>query len=440
MEVVNQITNENPAAAAPPPLTSNPGNGKLQPLVDHCFLLYDELGGNKGGSQYRKDKIQEIIESRMCYEQKADKITFPWPDAANFVLPLLMITIDNLEPRLVAGLIGREPYIDFEPVGMGKSLDPATEILKDWWNKELKNVIRLESITMAGVHNLLLEGTIYPLPRYDLDEVTRADYVFNEQGQIIIDPKTKAPQTKEVKDTVFEGGQVDYIPFTDVFCADDIGTQEQWEKADKIINVNYTYADLMRKQGKFGWQNIGPWLVPEKAKRKLVAEERSPTEQVGSLELTGKENIECIQCHISYPMNRDMDAPEEEQTDFTEEFIIVTLTRDTKTIIRMVRRIDVYMKNNSILRRVRLFPEEGRSFGTGMYGKLRTIQQGASGLTNRMMDCADVGLVPFFFYDSRSGLKGEMQIKPGQGVAVDSVDGIKFYEMKIDIRAFMALI
>ena len=139
-------------------ITDAPDNGKFQPLVDHCVNLYETFSK----STYRADKIKEMEKARKVYEQIADKTNFPFKDASNLVLPLLMITVDNLEPRIVAGLVGKDPIVNMELEGGGK--DEMVEVVKTFFNNELKNVVGIKGVAMQVVHDLLIDGTVYPVP------------------------------------------------------------------------------------------------------------------------------------------------------------------------------------------------------------------------------------------------------------------------------------
>ncbi len=421
--------------------TTNPGNGDFEPLATYCFDLYKQFGGGRNAtmSEYRKAKLEEIKEAQKVYDQLSTPKSFPWDGCSNIVLPLTMITIDNLEPRLVAGLSGADPPVTFEMIGSSDTND-LMSVIQEWWNQELKNVIGLDKLTMSIVHTLLIEGTVFVYPRYILEKGTLADFQFDERTGEVVIGEDGMPVVNETEATLFEGGRAEMIPFNKVYCADDLGTAEEWEAADKIVEVEYTYADLMRRNGNNGWHNIGPWLIPEKKKRKRQRDEVSPAQEVAGVEITGKEVVECLECHISFPIGQDLKLPEDQQTDFREEYIVVTLTKSSKTIINLRRRVDLYMANRSILKRIRMFPEPKRSFGTGMYGKMKAVQEGSSDIFNRMIDAALVILIPWFFFDERSGLSGQIDLYPGKGVEVTSVEGIKFPTFNINAAHYLTFL
>jgi hypothetical protein len=400
-----------------------PDNGPYQKLVDHCEDLYDAFSK----SAYRDAKIREIIESRKVYEQQERQRVKPlWDGESSMTLPLTTITCDNLEPRLVSGLIGRDPLIRFEMEGMTEQDEP-TKLIQGWFNQELDNEVKIKANTGNGVHILLLEGTWYCFPGYNRHELPRRDFVFNEDGSMVINPETQEPETADIIDVLFEGGEIKHIPFTDVLCPDNIGSVAEWELCDKGVIIRPTYAELMRDKEKLGYlpDKVGPWLVPQKGNLKKKDDDKSPDEQVTGAEVTGKEVIKCVNWYISYPINRVEDAPEQEQDDFTEERIIATVTLDTGVLIRVGLLRDFNFSNECMLKRVRLYPESDRSYGTSMYGKMKSIQNGASDFFNTVINISTLCMIPWFFYDDASGMKKETELFPGKGVPVDSVAGIK---------------
>jgi len=408
-------------------MIESPENGKYQALVDTCFTLKKEFES----SEYRAKKLIEIEDSIKRYEQDAPKVNRPWVKAYNIYLPLLAITIDNLEPRLVAGLVGKDPIVSF-----GTNLEGSALLLENWYNKELADVVKVNNVAMTFIHTLLKEGTYYCVPMYDFNEKEVIDFEFDQEGQVVIDDN--GPVTRSNTETIFEGGVVNVLSFSDVLCADDLGTIEDWENGDKIIIVRPTYAELM--MNKDNYMNIGPWLLSSKLKRKL--KDKSPDQIVAGVDVTGKEAIECIECHISFPTANLKENPPEEcdQTDFTEERIVATVAVASKTIIKFAYQRDLNMNNESLIKRGRLFPEAGRSFGTSMYGKMKAIQDGASDMFSQLMNVVTICMMPWYFYEKGAGVEGKQDIFPGAGVKVSDISKIKFAEYRINPRDYIEFI
>jgi hypothetical protein len=322
--------------------------------------------------------------------------------------------------------------------------DDMTTLLETYFNNELQDVVKIEDIARDTVHMLLTEGTVYPIPKYDIDEVVRRDFVFEGQetpeqiaelqqigakllGGVYVAPDGE-PVTFEKQDSVFEGGKVEFAPFKDVFIPDDV---DDWEKAPVIRKVYPTYAELMRDKDKDGYMNIGSWLLKEETEKKLSQDQQSPAQELEGAKVSGKEVIECIECSVTYIYQKE-DDEKEDITDFTEERLVVQIALDKKIIIRLMLLRDVNFKNEHLVKRIRLFGRKGLSYGTSLYGKMKSIQKGASKTFNMAINIAEVVMIPWFLYTAKVGFKGDVKLKPGMGVPVDSVEGLYFPRFNIN--------
>lgn len=403
-----------------------PEDTKHKILVDYCIDLRDEIKK----SEYRQKKIKEITEARKAYEQDAGgSATYPWKDAANLVLPFETISVDNLEPRLVAGLTGRDPFV---AIGEEGNQDEHDEAVETWFNKELKTGVKVEQLSRDVVHTLLLEGTWYTMPEYTMDELIKRDFVFDEEGAITFDENGQ-PLYEEFIAVTFDGVKAKTVPFTDIFVADDIDTPEKWESTDKIRLVHYTYAELLDKIGKPGYldDHIGPWLLPTSTQLRLDEENKTPSQAVVGVDYTGKETIECLECHITYPISsvgEEEKLDESRRAELANERVIVTIAVESKLCIRKMLLREVNYNNEAILKRVRLFAEQGRSYGTSIHGKLKAIQEGGSDLFNKLLNVADICMLPWWLEEEESGVEGKQRIRPGEGVLVKNIDKLKFPE------------
>jgi len=435
-------------------------------LVKHCIDLYEKFKD----SPYRAKKLQEIKDSVDAYEQIEHPTNDPWDGASSAVLPLTTISCDNLEPRLVAGLVGKKPYVRFEPENDQKQDEP-TEILEAWYNNELEDSVKIETAAGELIHQLIQEGTVFPMPMYDLDEAIRRDYVFEEDllkplmeqagnnpqlmqllknqvqqklaesnqtfiGGVLVGPDGAVTQDK--KDTIFEGGKIDLVPFNDIFIPDDVN---DWEKAPVIRKVYPTYADLVNaEQEKKGYRNIGPWLC-DQAVEDIPEDALTAAQIVDDVQKNGKKVIECIECSITY-IYRDDDAEEDEKDieDFTEERMIAQIALDSKILVRLLPLRELNYKNEHLVKRIRLFPRKGKSYGSSIYAKMQSIQKGASKTFNMAINTAEVTLIPWFFYTEASGIaknkgsdgKPGIQLKAGKGIKVDDVNGLLFPKFAIN--------
>jgi hypothetical protein len=436
--------------------TADQANAGHKHLVEYCLNRYEDAKTSK----YRAKKMEEIRLSIEEYEQDEKPTTEPWEGAANYSLPLTTISCDNLEPRMVAGLVGKRPVVRFEPEN-NQPQDEMTEILQTWYNQELENVIGVEEMARSAVHRILQEGTVYMLPYYDIDEAVRSDFTFQDdveqmviddpvfsqemaqniekglwtfENGILMDVTAAEPVLRDYRESLFEGGRYDLVPFSDVYIPDDA---DDWEKTPVIRKVYPTYAQLRRDEAnKSGYMNIGPWLCDQAGEETaMTQEQQSPAQKYDDVQVNGKKTIECIECSITYMYQRD-DGEEKDNPNFEEERMIAQIALDSKILIRLIPLRDIYHKNQLLLKRLRLFPEKGKSYGTGMAAKLKSIQKGASKTFNTALNIVDITMIPWWLYTENTGIKRRyprgIKLKAGIGLPVDSTDGLYFPRFSIN--------
>lgn len=421
-------------------------NGKWQDFVDHCFAYYEECEK----SEYRKRKIKTIEKAYQVYEQQEEEDTIYFDNESKVVLPMTTITIDNLEPRLHAGLIGKKPVVQMEIEGMSEQPE-ETKIIEGWFNKELEQVVKLETLTGDIVHKILLEGTIFPITTYDEDEVTRRDFVYDENrtiqspygmitnpdyGKMIFDETSQEFMTEDITDSIFQGGKVEFAEFSDVYVADD---GDNWEDTDVIRIVRPTYAELQQKKNQPGYMNIGKWLLSEEKQDKLDEDSQSPAQRTVDIEKTGKETIECLECSMSYIFKKEGQT-EEDIKDWTAERYVAIISKESKVLVykRLLRELN--FKNEHLMKRIRLYRETGRYAGSSSYEKIKSIQHGASDIFNMVVNIAYLIMMPWFLYSESSGLDKQYQIELGKGIKCDDPSKVVFPKFTQNPRSFIVFI
>ncbi len=421
-------------------------NGKFNHLVEHCLDLYKDSNGSK----YRKATIKQIDESIKAYDQVEVKSNDPWPGASSTTLPLTTISNDNLAPRLASGLIGKQPYIRFE-MENDESKDDTTEIVETFFNQELEDVVEIEDLGINITEKVLREGTVYPMPRYDLDEEVRKDFMF--EGDDLPEDQTAALMAMEAdgkkvtimggvyvgddgpllidkKDTIFEGVKVDLVPFKDVFIPDNA---DDWEKTPVIRKVYPTYGELKDyEETRKGYRNIGKWVLKDKGENVLSESEQSPDQLLADVQVTSKEVIECLECYVRY-IYQDEDQDEEDIKSGKEERLIAQIALTSKVLIRLIPVREINFKNQHLIRRVAMFRRQGRSYGVPLHSKMKAIQAGASKTFNMAINIAEMVLIPWYMYTDKAGFRGvKTKLKPGQGILVDDINSIKFPTFSIN--------
>jgi hypothetical protein len=402
-------------------------NGKWQDLVDKCIDAYNDIDE----SEYRQRKIDNIKESRRIYEMIETSTSFPWKDAYNIVLPFLTITVDNLEPRIVASITGREPYLQFNLRGKAEP-DELTAFIEEWFNAELKEVVKLENETSHVCHTILLEGTVYPVATYCEDKITRTEYEYSEDGMNVLVGEDGEAVTHDVEDSLFQGGKIEYVDFNDIYIPDNT---DDWEKTDIIRIVRPTYGELkLWEKEQNGYMNIGKWLLADEVEQ----EDKSPSQDIVDVDFTGQKVIECLEYYVDYVYKKDT-QDEEDVTDWTSERYVALIAKESEVLIRLLPLREINFQNEHIIKRIRLYPEKGRAYGSSMYEKMKSIQNGSSDTFNLLMNTAYICIIPWFLYSVKTGLPEDMELKPGAGIEVDDPSSVVFPKFNVNFNSFLPI-
>jgi hypothetical protein len=186
------------------------------------------------------------------------------------------------------------------------------------------------------------------------------------------------------------------------------------------------------KKTQDGWKNIGPWLIRDQGD----APASGAQAEKDSATVTGKETIECLVCYVSYT-KRTPEELDEDVKDWSEDRYVATIAVKSRTIIRMQMLRDVNYSNKHIIRRIPMFPEHGKTYGTSIFGKMKSIQKMANEVFNMALNTAEIILIPWFLFGSSVGWKGEKkQLRPGVGIPVDSTKDVLFPTFPINPGQF----
>ena len=399
-------------------------------------------------SSLRKQVLQDMKDSRDAYAQIPTSQEL-WTDAINLVLPLHSISVDQLEPRLVASIVAHDEIIKVDDLGeLDEDLSADIEQMD---NAVLKDDVKIVSEVKKHIHDILLDGHVYVAPYWDFREGKVRSFVPDEgtglpmqvpedgtvpEGMIPFAGKLMQEQTVKVSDQA----KLAMLDTEKVFFPDRI---EDWEEAPVVYEYFMTWGDYKSKVKRAvqGWVTMDTEELEDMEDKLYTVRPDEHTDRLeGQDQEKGESNIEaeklknemrCLQGHITY----DIDD------DGVEEKLVCTIEEQTKRIVYLMDNAELDPLNRKQIRVLRLLPKSGTGYGHSIYSKLRMIQEGGSNALNILLNACIIQMIPFCYYEEAAGFKSaDIEIFPGAHIPVGDTSKILMNQFSPNAGAFKDVI
>jgi len=418
------------------------------PIVSYLVDLYDEYHD----SDYREKIMKEAKESREDYDGYRKPKDFPWPDCANYSLMVSAIVLDNIEPRIVNALIGKERDIVEIKANKKESVElaPRVEGFVEW---ALMHNIKWQKHIPKYIHELLIDGTEYIFPYYEEKLVKQKERFIRT---VLIDPTTGERVTDEVQlqaitragiepeqklvDKVSDKEEKVFRVVNELVTMEKVyGPDEtpEWDRSPTLRDIWISYDELKEQSTKAGGKgpyiNITEKLLDEETEQRGSDSLAADTARLGIQDERTRKKIECIEGYIPYFALKEGDDP---------DWCIITITKDSHTIIRKQYMREVYYNNVKPIKRLLLFSNGDKQFGTGIPHKVRHHAKAINDLLNQMIDSGTIQIAPFFFYNEGvTGLPNELEIQPGgANPVIGDPRSILFPQLGVTAQVFVEYI
>lgn len=410
-EVINKVVVEQDV--------SNDAKTAIDPLVEYASKLQSEYAG----SAYRAKVIDLAKEARREYEGHREKKKVPWDGAANYSMMIPSIIFDDVECKISVLLTGKGEDI-IEVSISDPALEEVKEHIEGFGENMLNKGVKWHQFIPPTVHDVLLDGTVFVLPRYEEKTVKRGERIV---GMMPINPHTGerikseqemqmmaflrvAPVNALVDEIVFKDQTVfrvinETIHINEVYGPDEI---DEWGKDHPVIIKRwYALGELKRLSGDNGpYINIDQELAGEETGTKPQDDISLDAE---SWQLTAEQErkkIECYECWLPNVTLSEGDEP---------AWAVITYTATGKRLIRKQHLSEVYFDGEFPIKRLGLLADGKHFYCTPMYQKIKHHSKAINDLINQMIDTGTIEISPAFFYDpAQLGLKAdEIEWYPG---------------------------
>lgn len=369
-------------------LGSNPGEAvpftetDLKKVINK---MEDELSESLGEHQERCDRLDQW---QRAYdgEPHESKKNFPWPNAANLVVPLIGITTDSIVARIVNTIFSVEPFWTIRP--LRKEVDQIAkpcELYMDWSRKSEYNLYRAVrpftiEVVKFGWGWLKFGWEIFSTR----DFVTGADAQVQEREEIV-----RRPNVYHIlnQDMITQAGVEDEeqaewvchrIRLTD--------NQVRMRIHDHIYELNEDQIDQKEDIHKV-----------HESLRSSSNQSTTPKEKLNTFyEFCG-----------DYPW-----GPEKLPTP-----MLLTLHRPSHKIVRAI--FNPY--GFRMYKKAKFIEREGRLEGFGIAKRLHYLQHELSTIHNQQVDNATVANTRFFL-GKKGSVRQDTRIWPGRFIPVNNTE------------------
>lgn len=412
---------------------------------DKLVTYFTDLMSEYEASTYRKNKIDESDESRKQYDGYRATKTFPWLGCANYSMMIPAIVVDNLEPRIVASVAGKDRDI-VEVIANSEKGTAFTREVEQFAEWALAHNIKWQSYVPAWVHDVLLDGTGYIFPRYEEKTLKRGQRFV---GNVPIDAISRERLDRETLPLYQQAG----LPIGQMFV------DEIQQKDVKVFRVVNEFASIKEV---FGPDLCPDWDDSPTIRQQFVKYEDLEEQSVenGGVYINITEDLKAERkVTRDLPTGSDRDNAEAERLEERQDieiltlygkwdlgdgrdWCIVTMARDSETIIRKQYVRDVYYGlEKKPCKRLIIFPDYGKQFGTSIVQKIRHFTGAINDCLNQMIDSGTVQINPWFFYGSDAGIQDELDISPGgANPVVGNANSIVFPNLGVKANVYIEFI
>src|SRR3990167_8339890 len=141
---------DDPAQALQRELTPRPSE------TDEADIAHLIASDHRGAIEDRAEWETRLVEWEDAYYGRVGDKNFPWPGASNFHIPITMMGVETMKPRLVESILGQRPPIIVVPTtDAGEDRKTTVETVLNW---QVQSQLKLEPIVTQSAHLFLQPG------------------------------------------------------------------------------------------------------------------------------------------------------------------------------------------------------------------------------------------------------------------------------------------
>lgn len=387
--------------------------------------------------------------------------TYPWPGCSNFHVPLTMLGVETLKPRLIASVIGSDPIVMAKPTeAMDEDRRDRTELFLNW---QLRNELDIAPLVAESAHSFLIPGTVFAkilwridrrkikaLRRFPLNTPTEdifrilfgpstpESFTEGKTGEFEGTIKTANGAPRKVKakikptpdellvlierdEILFEGPRPELIKPEDVIVP--AGGGDNIQRFPFIAHRQFLFENDLRRMVAEGrlykdrveeLVNVVKGIGDTNVDSTEIQEQRREVEGIETQAATDVRNIqyEIVEDYRSYDIDND---------GFNEEILVWVSPHLPDKILGYDYLDNVCGHGLRPWVVGRYLPLPGVFYGPSFAEVIRGVQDEINTMHNQRVDFGTLTNAPRFFYRASSTMTpGAIRTRPGDGIPVDN--------------------
>lgn len=353
---------------------------ELSKVVD---LLEAELSDACHEHEERCDRMDEWQKAYDGDPQESKK-NFPWPNAANLVVPIIAITTDSIVARLLNTIFAVNPFWTVRP--LRKEVDHIAKPLEDYldWSRQA-------------------EYNLYRAVRPWANEVVKFGWGWLKFGWEVYSTRdwiTGTDSLVQGKETIIRRPNVYHILNRDIIAQAGVEDDEQAEWLCHVIRLTDNQLRMRR------YDNLYDISDDQIANKEEIHEVHEQLQSSRDQPMSSKERLSTF-----YEFCGDFAwGPEKLPTP-----MLLTYHRPSKKLVRAI--FNPY--GFRMYKKAKFIDREGRYEGFGIAKRLLPMQKELSTIHNQQLDNATVANTRFFL-GKKGQVRADTRIWPSKVVMVNN--------------------
>ena len=451
----------------------------LRPALDDEIegALYRDIAGDShDGLADRTEWESRLTEWDEQYYGIVPDRTYPWPGCSNLHVPLTMLGVETLKPRLIEAVAGGEPIAQVLPVeASDEERRDRTELFLNW---QLKTHMDIEERIAESAHLFLNPGTVIAKTYWKVER-TRRRYVrtfpkdtpMDEilQAVLGLQPPTRFEPDGDMRWTGELARTTDGPPITFTLAIAEDDTQLHI-RVDRDDVDERPWIRLLDPIDFIAPSNAGadvqqmPWCqerlyLTEQDLRRYVQSGRFNRDAVDELlrhrEPTGEDDtgsggtqthrdlvqdVEGVDADASdarastYTIIEDYRTYDIDDDGYDEQIVTWICDSLPNRVLGWDYLANVYAHGRRPYRVGRFFPIPFKFYGLAFAEIIRNLQDEINAIHNQRVDAGTLSNMPWYFYRASSTHNPTTYpLKPGTGIPIDNPQtDVQFPRLQFD--------